>query len=146
MPTIERVLTLEEEQQIIDAIRSAEKNTSGEIRVHLEKTNEKPPIERAQEVFYELNMQETNHKNGILIYVAYETRTVAIIGDSGIHSCVGDDFWKDEISLMISFFKQERLAEGIAEAVKQVGAKLIEFFPYHTDDKNELSDEISKDY
>ncbi|MDP2087926.1 MAG: TPM domain-containing protein [Flavobacteriaceae bacterium] len=143
MSTKDRILSESEEQQIVEAIRNAEKNTSGEIRVHIEKLNEKPTIERAQEVFYWLNMQETEFQNGILIYIAYETRKVAIIGDKGIHSFVGDDFWNAENDLLIHYFKQEKYADGIAVVVEHIGAKLKEFFPYNKDDKNELSDEIS---
>lgn len=132
-----------DEQQIVEAIRSAEKNTSGEIRVHIEKSNEKPPIERAQEIFYLLKMQETEFQNGILIYVAYEIRKVAIIGDKGIHTIVGDDFWNAEKDLLIHYFKEEKYADGIAVVVEHIGAKLKEFFPYQTDDKDELSNEIS---
>lgn len=132
-----------DEQQIVEAIRSAEKNTSGEIRIHIEKSNEKPPIERAQEVFNLLKMQETEFQNGILIYVAYEIRKVAIIGDKGIHMIVGDEFWNAEKDLLIHFFKEEKYADGISVVVEQIGAKLKAFFPYQTDDKDELTNEIS---
>ncbi len=139
----ESILNEFEEQQIVEAIRNAEKNTSGEIRVHIEKLNEKPPIERAQEIFYLLNMQQTTLQNGILIYIASESKKVAIIGDKGIHDFVGDDFWNAEKDLLIHYFKQEKYADGIAVVVDHVGAKLKAFFPYKTDDTNELSNEIS---
>ncbi|MDP3352594.1 MAG: TPM domain-containing protein [Flavobacteriaceae bacterium] len=143
MFTKDSILSSKEEQQIVNAIKDAEKNTSGEIRVHIEKSNEKPPIERAQEVFYLLNMQETKFQNGILIYIAYETRKVAIIGDKGIHQHTGNDFWNAEKDLLIHYFKKEKYADGISVVVKQMGEKLKEFFPYDADDKDELSNEIS---
>jgi uncharacterized membrane protein len=143
MFTKDSILSLKEEQQIVDAIKNAEKNTSGEIRVHIEKSNEKPPIERAQEVFYLLNMQETKFHNGILIYIAYESRKVAIVGDKGIHQFTGNDFWNAEKDLLIHYFKKEKYADGISVVVKQMGEKLKEFFPYDADDKDELSNEIS---
>ena len=132
-----------DEQQIVEAIRNAEQNTSGEIRVHIEKWNEKPPLERAQEVFYLLNMQQTSLQNGILIYIASESKKMAIIGDKGIHAFVGDDFWNAEKNLLIQYFKQEKYADGIAVVVEHVGTKLKEFFPFQTDDKDELTNEIS---
>lgn len=136
-------LSKSEEQQIVKAIQEAEKNTSGEIRIHIEKTSEKPPLERAKEVFYLLKMDETELKNGILIYIAYEDKQVAILGDRGIHEVTGDDFWNAEKDLLIHYFKSQKYVEGIAEVVGQIGAKLKAFFPYNLDDKNELSDEIS---
>ncbi|MDO9261752.1 MAG: TPM domain-containing protein [Flavobacteriaceae bacterium] len=132
-----------DEQQIVEAIRQAEKNTSGEIRVHLEKSHEKPPLERAQEVFCLLNMQQTALQNGILIYIAFESKKMAIIGDKGIHAFVGDDFWSAEKDLLIQFFKQEKYADGIAVVIAHIGTKLKKFFPYQTDDRDELTNEIS---
>ena len=66
----EEFLTKEEEQEIVDAIHVAEKNTSGEIRVHIEKTTSLDAYDRAMEVFHELKMDETELKNGVLIYIA----------------------------------------------------------------------------
>lgn len=137
------ILSQKEEEQIVEAIKNAEKNTSGEIRVHIEKSNEKPSLERAQEVFYLLNMQETKFQNGILIYIAYESRQVAIIGDKGIHQHTGNDFWNAEKDLLIQYFKEEKYADGISIVVEQIGEKLKEFFSYNSDDKDELSNEIS---
>lgn len=143
MFTKDSILSPKEEQQIVDAIKNAEKNTSGEIRVHIEKSNEKPPFERAKEVFYLLNMQETKFQNGILIYIAYESRKVAIVGDKGIHQHTGDNFWNVEIELLIHYFKEEKYADGISIVIEQMGKKLKEFFPYNLDDKDELTNEIS---
>lgn len=138
------ILTAVEEKFIVEAIKKAEKNTSGEIRVHIEKTVQIPPIERALEVFYFLKMHETEQKNGVLIYVAYESKKVAIIGDKGIHEVTGSDFWNTEKELLIHYFKYEKYADGIAKAIEQIGDKLKEYFPFVTDDTNELTDEISK--
>ena len=138
MSTKESIISEFDEQQIVEAIRNAEKNTSGEIRVHIEKSNEKPPIERAQDVFYMLNMHQTTLQNGILIYIASESRKVAIIGDKGIHAFVGDDFWNTEKNILIQYFKQEKYADGIAVVVEHIGAKLKAFFPFQNDDKNSV--------
>ncbi len=138
------ILSEADEQRIVDAIKKAEKNTSGEIRVHIEKNVEIPPIERALEVFYFLNMHQTEQQNGVLIYVAYASKKVAVIGDKGIHKVTGDDFWDAEKELLIQFFKQAKYAEGIVKAIEQIGDKLKKHFPYNTGDTNELTDEISR--
>lgn len=144
MPHNECILSEVDEQLVVDAIRRAEKNTSGEIRVHIEKKTEIPPMERALEVFYFLNMQETEQKNGVLIYVAYESKKVAIIGDKGIHEVTGEDFWDSEKEQLIHHFKQEKYCDGIVKTIEQIGGKLKQYFPYRSDDTNELTDEISK--
>lgn len=136
-------LTETDEQKIIEAIRKAENKTSGEIRVHIEKQNDDQPLERARAVFNSLSMHETELQNGILIYIAYETKKVAIIGDKGIHNLVGDEFWNAEKDILIHYFKQEQYVDGICIVIEHIGTKLKAFFPYNTDDKDELSNEIS---
>ena len=144
MSKVEEFLTAEQEQAIINAIKIAEKNTSGEIRVHIEKSTEIPPMERALEVFYLLEMNATKFRNGVLIYIAVESKKLAIIGDEGINTKVPEDFWKSEKDLMISYFLKDEFEKGLELAVLEVGKKLKKYFPYQSNDRNELSDEISK--
>ena len=144
MSKIEEFLSAEQEQTIIKAIKIAEKNTSGEIRVHIEKTTNKLPLEKALEVFYSLEMDKTEQRNGVLIYIAVESKQFAILGDEGINAKVSEDFWDLEKELMLSHFKKAEYTKGIELAILKVGEKLKEFFPYQEDDTNELSDEISK--
>lgn len=144
MPKIEDFLTTDQEQRIIEAIKTAEKNTSGEIRVHIEKITEKPSMERALEVFYYLEMDKTILRNGVLLYIAVESKKVAILGDEGINAKVSSNFWDNEIELVISYFAKGQFAKGIELAIVEVGNRLKEYFPYQSDDSNELSDEISK--
>ena len=144
MSNIEEFLTVAQEQAIIKAIEVAEKNTSGEIRVHLEKITDLPPLERALEVFHLLEMDKTDLRNGVLIYVAIESRKFAILGDEGIHTKVTENFWDAEKELMLSYFKKEEFALGLVLAITEVGNKLKEFFPYHSNDSDELSNEISR--
>ena len=144
MPKIEEFFTSDEEQQVINAIKTAETNTSGEIRVHIEKTTDKDALERATEVFYELKMNETQLQNGVLFYVATESHHFAVLGDKGINDLVPDDFWNSEKELALSHFKKREFARGLELAILEAGKKLQEFFPYQSDDTNELSDEISK--
>ena len=144
MSKVEDFLTTEQEQEIIKAIKIAEKNTSGEIRVHIEKTTEKPPMEKALEIFYMLEMDKTEQRNGVLFYIAIESKKFAIIGDEGINSKVPDNFWDEEKELVLSHFVKGEFNKGLELAIVKVGEKLKEFFPYQSDDTNELSDEISK--
>ena len=132
-----------EEADIVAAIRSAELNTSGEIRVHVEVGAQAPALEVAQRIFQELAMHETQDRNGILILLAVDRREFAILGDEGIDKVVSEEFWNEERDLLQRYFKQGKFAPGICLAIEQVGAKLKKFFPYQTDDVNELPDEIS---
>ena len=132
-----------DQAQIVAAIQAAEKETSGEIRVHIEAHVATDPMDRAKEIFFELGMHQTAQKNAVLIYLAYTNQKLAIIGDAGIHEKVGDDFWQSEKDLLISYFKKNEYALGLAKAIEKVGEKLKVHFPYQTDDKNELNDAIS---
>ena len=144
MSKIEDFLTASQEQRIIEAIKTAEKNTSGEIRVHIEKSTEKPPMERALEVFHFLEMDTTKLRNGVLLYVAVESKKFVILGDEGINNSVPKDFWKAGKEMVLSYFSKGEFAKGIELAIIEVGHKLKDFFPYQSNDTNELSDEISK--
>lgn len=144
MSNVEDFLSAEEEKQIVEAIRQAEKLTSGEIRVHIDQYTEKDQIERAQEVFYLLNMNETKDKNGILFHVSVENKAFSVIGDEGIDKKVPLNFWNDIKELIIAHFKQKRYAEGLIKGIQMAGDSLQHYFPYQKDDINELPDEISK--
>lgn len=139
-----KFLDRDQEEVLVSAIKEAENQTSGEIRVHIEKNcSEDDPVIRAQEVFASLDMQETELKNGILIYVAWMDHKVAIWGGKGIHEKVGQDFWDDELQLLIAHFKKEEYTEGLQTVILQIGDKLKEYYPYQSDDRNELPDDIS---
>ena len=125
------------------AIAKAELNTSGEIRVHIDKQCKVDPIKRAIVIFEELKMYNTAQKNGILIYLSLNDHKLAIIGDSGINAVVPDDFWDNERDLMISFFKKGQFTEGLIEGIRMVGDQLKSAFPYLENDTNELSNEVS---
>ena len=144
MSKVEDFLTASEEQAIVEAIQVAEKDTSGEIRIHIEKSTELPPMERALEVFYFLKMDTTALRNGVLFYVAVESKKFAILGDEGINNKVPENFWDSEKELVFSYFKKNAYSKGLELAILEVGKKLKEYFPYQSDDTNELSNEISK--
>lgn len=144
MSITEAFLTPIEEQEIVKAIIAAEKNTSGEIRVHLEEKSEKPPLERAKEVFISLKMNETKARNGVLFYVDIVEKQFAIIGDEGINNLVPNDFWETTKNVVIENFKKENYKNGLVAGITESGKQLKHFFPYETDDIDELDNEISK--
>jgi uncharacterized membrane protein len=141
----EEFLSEQEEQEVIDAIRTAEKNTSGEIRVHIEATSKIDPYKRALELFNFLKMNNTKEENAVLIYVAVNDKKFVIYGDKGIDAVVPGDFWNTTKDLMQSHFKEGHYKQGIIEGVLKAGHELKVHFPFQIDtDENELSNEISK--
>ncbi|HEY4628936.1 MAG TPA: TPM domain-containing protein [Flavobacterium sp.] len=137
-------LTKEEEQEIVEAIRMAEKNTSGEIRVHIEKTTSMDAYERAMEVFHQLKMDETELQNGVLIYLAVEDRHFVICGDKGINDVVQHDFWDCTRDIMVTEFKKGDFKQGLIDGITRAGEQLQKYFPWQQGDTNELSNEISR--
>lgn len=144
MSKVEDFLTSEEEAEIVKAISQAEKNTSGEIRVHIEDHTEKQPLERAQEVFNSLGMDKTSMRNGVLFYVGVADHAFAIIGDEGIDKVVENDFWDCTKDTVISHFKESKYKEGLVSGILKAGERLQQYFPFEDGDKDELSNEISK--
>ena len=144
MHNVESFLTAVQEKNIVHAIQEAEKGTSGEIRVHIENKTKKPALVRAKEVFLSLKMDKTAQRNGILFYIATESRQFAIIGDEGIDQVIPKSFWDDEKALVTGLFAQNKNEEALVKGITKVGEKLKQFFPYQSDDVNELSDAISK--
>ncbi|MEO7978208.1 TPM domain-containing protein [Flavobacterium sp.] len=144
MSKVEDFLTKQEEQEIVDAIRTAEQNTSGEIRVHLEKTTDKVPFDRALEIFHELKMHETQLKNGVLFYFSVADKNFVICGDKGINDVVASDFWDCTKDKMAVQFKSGNFKQGIVDGILNAGEQLKKHFPWAEEDTNELSNEISK--
>ena len=132
-----------ENDLIVTAIQKAEMQTSGEIRVHIDQKCASDPVKRAVQVFEKLGMHKTDLRNGVLIYVSFSDRKLAIIGDQGIDSVVPVDFWLSTKDKMIHHFKENRFADGIIAAITEAGEQLKRFFPYMENDENELSNEIS---
>ena len=144
MSKIEDFLSEEEEQEIVKAIRVAEQNTSGEIRIHIEKATKIDAFNRAMEVFHFLKMDNTKLQNGVLIYVAVEDKTFVIYGDKGINDVVSNDFWDTTKDVMQLHFKTGNFKQGLIEGVLKAGTALETYFPWEDSDTNELSNEISK--
>jgi uncharacterized membrane protein len=134
----------EENDKIVQAIRDAEMQTSGEIRVYVEsKCKFIDPIDRAKEIFAQLQMENTSQRNAVLLYIAIKDRQLAIYADAGIHEKVGEEYWKEAVNKMLFHFTKKDYVEGISICVQKIGEALKQFFPYDgTIDKNELPDDI----
>ncbi|GAB4397130.1 MAG: TPM domain-containing protein [Microscillaceae bacterium] len=134
-----------QEKALVQGIQAAEKNTSGEIRVHIEaKLPKEDPFERALELFQELQMHQTRQRNGVLFYLALADHKFAIVADEGINQVAPDGFWDSIWDEMQYAFQEKRFTEGLLKGIAQTGEKLKAHFPYQKEDENELPDTISK--
>jgi len=143
--SVENFFSTEQKKQIADAIAQAELDTSGEIRLHVEGHCKIDVLDRAAYVFEKLEMHKTEQRNGVLFYLAVYDRKFAILGDAGINKVVPADFWDSIKETMLGFFKEGKFADGLSSGIVMAGEQLKANFPYHSDDVNELSDEISFD-
>ena len=134
--------TEEEHQQILASIREAEKATSGEIRLFVEKHCKGDVLDRAAFLFGEMNMHKTALRNGVLFYLALASHKFAVIGDAGINAKVPPDFWNTIKENMQQHFAAGRFVAGLREGIARSGDALKEYFPHTSGDKNELSDDI----
>ncbi|MBK7628574.1 MAG: TPM domain-containing protein [Bacteroidales bacterium] len=137
--------TKEQQALILASVKEAEKETSGEIRVHIETSLTGDVLDRAAWVFKKLGMHKTDERNGVLFYLAVSDRKFAIIGDAGINSKVPAGFWNEISELLVKNFKEEKFTEGLSEGILMAGKQLQTHFPFKKDDVNELPDEISFD-
>lgn len=139
----ENFFTTEQKEKIVSSIKQAELDTSGEVRVHLESKCKGDVLDRASAVFALLKMHKTELRNGVLFYFAVEDRKFAILGDSGINAKVPENFWNKIQVMMTTHFAQGEFTEGLVNGIAESGAQLKKYFPYQSDDVNELDDEIS---
>ena len=142
---LNKIITEADKKAIQEAICEAEELTSGEIRVHIDKSCSGEPLKRAIEVFNKLKMQATKERNGVLIYLSFNDRKLAILGDEGIDKKVANDFWDSTKEQLIRDFKNQQFIPGIIKSINEVGIRLKEYFPHQTDDIDELSNEITLD-
>lgn len=138
-----KFFTGEQKVRIQDAIRDSEENTSGEIRLHIERFCIGEPTDRAAYLFEKLGMHKTNLRNGILFYLSCEDHKIAILGDAGINAVVPENFWDSTLELISSGFREGDFVGGLEAGIKNAGMQLKNHFPHRPDDINELPDEIS---
>ena len=140
---LDQFISIPDQRRVVDAIGDAEKLTSGEIRVHITPKCGDDVMKAAIKTFDRLKMYKTRHRNGVLIYMAFESRKFAILGDAGINAVVPENYWENEKDTLLIHLKQNDPATGLCKVIASVGEKLKEFFPIEEDDENELSNEIS---
>ena len=137
--------TKEEQEKLLESIREAEKETSGEIRIHIETKVKGHALHRAARIFFRLGMDKTANRNGVLFYLAVKDRKFAILGDKGIHDKVPAGFWDNISEILTKNFKEGLFTEGLSEGIILAGHQLKTHFPCRQDDINELPDDISFD-
>ena len=143
-PKQQKFFLPEEETKILNAIREAERETSGEIRLYIESKNRfVNPLDRAAEIFYQLRMHETANRNAVLVYVAIRDHELAVFADEGTFNKVGQQFWINAVLTMLREFKKDHYADGLTEVIQKTGQLLKTHFPYDpSTDKNELPDNL----
>ena len=144
MSVIESFISKQDEEAIVAAIKEAEKNTSGEIRIHIEAHTDDDHFEHALQIFQELGMHKTELRNGVLIYIAVTDHQFVILGDEGINNVVADDFWDQTKDIMQDHFRKGDFKTGLVKGILKAGDELKTHFPYQDNDEDELSNEISK--
>jgi uncharacterized membrane protein len=137
-------LSAEEQQEIIQAIKHAETNTSGEVRLYMERyCRFLNPLDRAKEIFTKLQMHKTDDRNAVLVYMAFKDKQFALFGDKHIYEKLGENWWANEAEKLKSFLKANKMVEGLVTTINDLGSVLGSAFPYQNDkDKNELPDDI----
>ena len=143
MSLAQEFLTKADQNLVVKAIQEAEKNSSGEIRLHIEDECNEDLMDHASFIFEKLEMHKTELRNGVLFYVSIKPHGFAILGDVGINQKVPEGFWDEIKNHVISNFKSGAYAKGLSDGIIMAGEQLKKFFPYQSDDVNELSDEIS---
>ena len=144
MSDIQQFLSKEDEEAVVAAIKEAELHTSGEIRVHIEAHTDEDHFEHALKVFQQLEMHQTEQRNGVLVYIAVDDHQFVILGDEGINKLVADDFWNNTKDVMQAHFRKGDFRAGLVEGILKAGQELKTHFPYEKGDEDELSNEISK--
>ena len=143
MSKAEAFFSKKEEKQIISAIKKAENNTSGEIRIHIDESSDSDCLVRAKQAFITLKMDKTKNRNGVLLYISAIEKKFAICGDVGIDKLTPADFWEEIKDVVLLHFKKNEFVMGLTKGIEMVGDFLRKYFPFEDDDIDELPDEIS---
>ncbi len=132
--------------RVKEAIESAEKRTSGEIRVHIQPKSQGNPRGTAERTFERLGMTKTELRNGVMLFIASEEQQFVILGDRGINEKVPATFWDEITAHLTECFKEHRFTDGVVDTIHRAGEALVAFFPLANDDHDELSNEISVEH
>lgn len=136
-------LSKSQKKQVTDAIESAEKQTSGEIVIHIDDKCNEEVLDRAAYIFEFLDLHKTKNRNAVLFYISYSDHKFAILGDVGINQKVPEGFWDKTRDIVIEHFKKEQYTEGLVKGIAEAGKQLGTYFPYTDDTQEEISNEIS---
>ena len=143
-PHPKEFFTPEEKGLIVEAIREAERGTSGEIRVYLERRGRGEIMGRAKKVFRKLGMTRTKNRDGVLIYFSLSQHAFAVVGDEAIYAKAGDKFWKASAAGMEAHFTRGTFSGGLIQGIREIGQVLKRYFPREPGDVNELSNEVAE--
>ena len=143
MTTAKNLFSEEQKEEITQAIRHAEHDCSGEIRVHIENSCKGDVLDRAAYIFKKFGIHNKEQRNNVLFYVAVKHRKFAILGDAGINAVVPADFWDDIKEVLLTNFKEGKYTEGLCKGIEMAGEHLKKNFPHHKEDTNEQPDDLS---
>ena len=135
----------EGQRRIADAITAAERHTTGEICVHVTPRCRGNVMKRAVKTFNRLHLYTTKRRNAVLIFIAYDDRKLAILGDTAINEALPEGFWDGEVEELTNYLKAGRPVDGLCAIIARMGERLSEYFPGERDDENELSNEVTFD-
>jgi uncharacterized membrane protein len=134
-----------EHDRIVQAIREAESNTSGEILVFIQRGKlNGDPLVAAQKKFYQLGMHKTRDRNAVLIFVAPRAHKFAVFGDKAVHEKCGEQFWQRLVEGMRIHFQTEKFTDALVEGIKESGRLLAAHFPKTSANPNELPNAIAE--
>lgn len=128
--------------KVVSAIRAAERQTNGQIRVVVSRHRPTDTMRSARQAFARLKMTRTSRRNSVLIFLAPGTQSHAIVGDISVQEKCGDDFWQEVVEVMAIHLRKGEFTVAILTGVEKVGALLGEHFPRQPGDSNELPDDI----
>jgi uncharacterized membrane protein len=132
-----------DKHQIKQAIQRAELRTSGEIRVSVSPLFWGDVRHAAERAFERLGMTATKDRNAVLFFVVPSRHKFVVLGDSGIHRKVGDEFWEYIAGVVCQKFRQGDFTAGIIAGVRAVGESLATHFPCLPESNiNQLPDDV----
>jgi uncharacterized membrane protein len=131
--------------RIVRAIEKAEASSSGEIRVHVTRSDPEDVEDAARKRFAKMGMAVTRERNGVLFYIAPKAQKFHIVGDQAVHEKCGTDFWKATADEMSAAFRRGDFTGGLIAGVDRIGEVLKAHFPSSAENPNEQPDYIDED-
>ncbi len=132
-------------RKIETAIAASETTHAGQIRFVVETglhplaiLRKQTPKRRAIALFSALNIWDTEHNNGVLIYLLLADRDVEIVADRGIHRYVGQDGWEAICQVMETHFRAGDFEIGVLQGIHLISQQLSQYFPPNASQQNEL--------